>query len=72
MLNSSDSCLSGEFMTSATEKIIDAYQKGEISLGKFAKEIGMDPVSARDFLKSHGIKIQTCDTLDIPSDTKNA
>jgi predicted HTH domain antitoxin len=59
-------------MTSATEKIIETYQKGEISLGKFAQEIGMDPVSARDFLKSNGIKIETCYTLDIPSDTKNA
>lgn len=59
-------------MTSETKMIIESYQRGEISLGKLAQEIEMDPVSARDFLKSHGIDIQTCDAQDIPSDIKNA
>ena len=59
-------------MDSEIKKIVDAYQNQEISLGKLAKELNMDPITARDFLQSNGIRIYTVETEDIPSDTNNA
>lgn len=59
-------------MTIESNQIIESYLRGEISLGKLAQKLDLDPISARDFLKSHGVKLQTCDTLDIQTDSKNA
>ena len=59
-------------MDSDFKKIVEAYRKGEISIGKLALELGMDPVSARDFLRSHGIQIHSVEIQELPSDTTNA
>ncbi|HUU36582.1 MAG TPA: UPF0175 family protein [Candidatus Desulfaltia sp.] len=34
---------------------LSAYQEGFISLGKLAEVLGLDPVSARRYLREHGI-----------------
>ena len=49
-----------------------AYQEGFISLGKLAETLGLDPHSARVYLKSRGIGIKTLDRQDIKKDAANA
>lgn len=51
---------------------ISAYNEGFISLGKLAEVLGLDPVSARNYLKEHGILIQSQDLKDLALDSKNA
>ena len=51
---------------------LSAYQEGFISLGKLAEVLGLDPISARNYLQDHGIPIQTTDFEDLIQDTKNA
>jgi predicted HTH domain antitoxin len=40
---------------------LDAYGEGLISLGKLAEFLGLDPVSARLYLKDLGIPLQVLD-----------
>ncbi len=49
-----------------------AYQEGFISLGKLSEALGLDPFSARDYLKAKGIKLRTLDKEEIGEDLKNA
>jgi predicted HTH domain antitoxin len=51
---------------------INAYNEGFISLGKLAEILGLDPVSARNYLKEKGIPIQTLDLEAVTEDLKNA
>lgn len=51
---------------------ISAYQEGLISLGKLAEVLGIDPVSARIYLKEHRILLQVQDLEEIKRDTTNA
>jgi predicted HTH domain antitoxin len=51
---------------------IDAYKEGFISLGKLAEVLGIDPVSARDYLKEHGIPIRGQELKEISQDGANA
>jgi len=54
------------------EIAVRAYQEGLISLGKVAEVLGVDPISARRYLKVRGIKLQTQDLGDISRDEMNA
>jgi len=51
---------------------IDAYKEGFISLGKLAEVLGIDPVSARDYLQEHGIPIRGQELKEISQDGANA
>jgi predicted HTH domain antitoxin len=51
---------------------LSAYEEGFISLGKLAEVLGLDPISARNYLKVHGIPIQITGIKDLIQDAKNA
>ena len=51
---------------------ISAYSEGFISLGKLAEVLGLDPVSTRNYLKNHGIPIQSQDLQRLIQDSENA
>jgi predicted HTH domain antitoxin len=51
---------------------ISAYNEGFISLGKLAEVLGLDPVSARNYLKEHEISIMSQDLKDLAQDSENA
>lgn len=51
---------------------ISAYNEGFISLGKLAEVLGLDPVSARIYLKEQGISIQSQNLKESAQDSKNA
>lgn len=51
---------------------VSAYKEGFISLGKLAEVVGMDPVSARDYLKKKEIPIFSQDSKDLAQDSENA
>jgi len=54
------------------EVALSAYREGFISLGKVAEVLGLDPVSARDYLRERGIPVQALDSEELTSDAKNA
>ena len=54
------------------EVALSAYREGFISLGKVAEVLGLDPVSARDYLRERGIPVHAPDTGELISDAKNA
>jgi len=49
-----------------------AYQEGFISLGKLAQSLGVDPLTARSYLKERGIQQIVQDADEIFSDAANA
>jgi predicted HTH domain antitoxin len=51
---------------------LSAYREGLISLGKLAEVLGLDPVSARLYLKEQGIALRVQDRRDLDVDTSNA
>ncbi len=51
---------------------VRAYQEGLISLGKVAEVLGLDPISARQYIKAKGIKLQVQDLGDVSRDARNA
>jgi predicted HTH domain antitoxin len=51
---------------------LDSYREGLISLGKIAEILGLDPVSARIYLKKEGIPIQGQEIPEIQKDALNA
>ena len=54
------------------EVALSAYREGFISLGKVAEVLGLDPVSARDYLRGRGISVSGQDVGELTSDAKNA
>jgi len=54
------------------ETAIAAYQEGFISLGKLSEVLGLDPVSARIYLKNAGIPLLVQDVTEIERDADNA
>ena len=54
------------------ETAVAAYQEGFISLGKLAEVLGMDPVSARSYLRDVGIAIHVQDASGISRDAGHA
>jgi predicted HTH domain antitoxin len=51
---------------------VRAYQEGLISFGKVAEVLGLDPISARQYIKAKGIKLQVQDLGDVSRDARNA
>lgn len=51
---------------------LDAYKEGFISLGKLSEILGVDIVSARLYLKEHGIPIRVQELHEIVRDAANA
>ena len=49
-----------------------AFQEGFISLGKLAEVLGLDPVSARVYLKELGIAIPSQNREELKKDADNA
>jgi predicted HTH domain antitoxin len=49
-----------------------AYQEGLISLGKLSEVLGIDPISARLYLKGHHISLNVQDFTDISQDVADA
>jgi len=58
-------------LESRRETALAAYREGFISLGKLAEVLGLDPVSARAYLKQAGIPARTQDAADIASDASH-
>lgn len=54
------------------EAALAAYREGFISLGKLAEVLGLDPVSARLYLKEAGVPLQVQDRADIGRDASHA
>jgi predicted HTH domain antitoxin len=54
------------------ETAIAAYREGFISLGKVTEVLGLDPVSARIYLKQAGIPLLVQDVIEIGRDGANA
>ena len=51
---------------------LEAYKEGFISLGKLSEILGIDPVSARLYLKELGIPINVQEPSEISQDAMNA
>jgi predicted HTH domain antitoxin len=51
---------------------LSAYEEGFISLGKLAEVLGLDPVSARNYLREHGLPIRSQHGEELERDAENA
>jgi predicted HTH domain antitoxin len=51
---------------------LSAYREGFISLGKLAESLGVDPLTARSYLKERGFKQHIQDVAEIMDDAANA
>lgn len=49
-----------------------AYREGFISIGKLAESLGVDPLTARSYLKEQGIRQMVQGVDEIMSDAANA
>jgi len=54
------------------EVAVKAYAEGFISLGKLSEVLGIDPISARTYLKEQGISLNVQDMKEISRDFANA
>jgi predicted HTH domain antitoxin len=54
------------------ETAVAAYREGFISLGKLAEVLGLDPVSARSYLRQAGVPPLVQDADEIGRDAENA
>jgi predicted HTH domain antitoxin len=54
------------------ETALAAYREGFLSLGKLAEVLGLDPVSARDYLREAGVPLQSQDAAEIGRDAGHA
>ena len=61
-----------DFLEKRKQIAVSAYVEGFISLGKLAEVLGLDPVSARLYLREHRIPLQQQDIEDISQDIANA
>lgn len=51
---------------------VAAYREGFISLGRLAQSLGVDPLTARNYLKERGVLPMVQDMEEIMSDAANA
>jgi predicted HTH domain antitoxin len=57
---------------------LSALQSGKtdsytfISLGKLAEALGLDPISARDYLRERNMRLMTLDEAELAADAANA
>jgi predicted HTH domain antitoxin len=59
-------------LESRRDTAIAAYGEGFVSLGKLAEVLGLDPISARDYLRKAGIPLLVQSTEEIERDADNA
>lgn len=51
---------------------LGAYEEGLISIGKLAEVLGLDPVSARNYLREHRIVVHSQSLPELAKDVKNS
>jgi predicted HTH domain antitoxin len=61
-----------DLLESRKDTAIAAYREGFISLGKLSEVLGLDPISARDYLRKAGIAMQVQSMDEIEHDAENA
>ncbi len=54
------------------ETALAAYREGFISLGKLAEVLGLDPVSARAYIRREGMALQVQDAAEAGVDASHA
>ncbi len=59
-------------LESRRETALASYREGSISLGKLAEVLGLDPVSARAYLKESGVLLQVQDAAEMGVDASHA
>ncbi|SRR6266702_3049032 len=68
--------INSTFTTDTVERrhqvALDAYREGFISLGKLAQSLGVDPLTARGYLKERGIQQIVQGVDEITTDAANA
>ena len=67
-----DSAFPGDRIEQRHQVALSAYREGFISLGKLAESLGVDPLTARDYLQKRHIPIMTQSAEDIQADSANA
>lgn len=61
-----------DLLESRKDTAIAAYREGFISPGKLSEVLGLDPISARDYLRIAGIALQFQSPDEIKRDAENA
>ncbi len=51
---------------------VGAYEEGLISLGRLGETLGLDPVSARQYLIEQGISLSVQEAAELTADAANA
>jgi predicted HTH domain antitoxin len=54
------------------ETALASYREGFISLGKLAEVVGLDPQSARAYLREAGVPLQVQDAAEVDRDARHA
>ncbi len=67
-----DSTITVDTIERRHQVAIAAYQEGFISLGKLAQSLGVDPITARSYLKERGIQQAVQGVDEIIKDAANA
>lgn len=67
-----DSAISQDKIERRHQVALTAYREGFISLGKLTESLGVDPITARDYLRERNIPIMTQNAEEITADAANA
>jgi predicted HTH domain antitoxin len=67
-----DSTITVDTVERRHQVAIAAYREGFISLGKLAQSLGVDPLTARNYLKERGLQQLVQDVDEIRADAANA
>ena len=67
-----DSTFTVDMVERRHQVAVDAYREGFISLGKLAQSLGVDPLTARGYLKERGIQQMVQGADEIMADVDNA
>lgn len=67
-----DSAFTSDTVERRHQVALAAYQEGFISLGKLAQSLGVDPLTARNYLKERGIRQMVQGADEIAADATNA
>jgi predicted HTH domain antitoxin len=67
-----DSTITVDTVERRHQVAIAAYREGFISLGKLAQSLGVDPLTARNYLKERGLQQLVQDVDEVMADAANA
>lgn len=67
-----DSTMTTDTVERRHQVALAAYREGFISLGKLAESLGVDPLTARSYLKERGIEQHVQSVNEIMADATNA